>query len=195
MDLARLGQLTVEEARHYVERFEPRLSMPDPRIGMDLDPEALSSGSTAHPGALLLAGGRVDMLVTPPGGASSVFVEGDLRVDGCLINDGHLLIAGDLVARDIYTQQYLVVLGEVRVGRYLGVDDGFGTRIVGDLHADDVVGYANHHLSLFGAMRCETYVDDEEHGREAVIDVLARWGVPDAGYVDLAGARAVFSAR
>ncbi|WP_405181671.1 hypothetical protein OG225_11455 [Nocardia sp. NBC_01377] len=44
-------------------------------------------------------------------------------------------------------------------------------------------------------MRCGTYVDDEDHGRDAVIEVLARWGVPDEGYVDLARARAVFSAR
>jgi hypothetical protein len=67
-------------------------------------------------------------------------------------------------------------MGDVRVGRFLGVDDGFGTRVVGDLIADDMVGYRNHHLSLFGTLSCTTYVDDEDDGDDAVADVLAKWG-------------------
>lgn len=51
VDLERLGWLSEDEARRYVERFEPRSSMEDPRIGMDLDPEDLSRPwASAEPG-------------------------------------------------------------------------------------------------------------------------------------------------
>ena len=69
---------------------------------MDVDPLVLASGHS-NSGAELRAGGSFKSFTTTPTGPS-IFVDGDLVVDGPMINAGLLLVRGDLIARAIATR-------------------------------------------------------------------------------------------
>lgn len=127
----------------------------------------------------MVAGGRFDWLELPPERiGQSIFVEGDLVVDGCLENTGLLFVTGSVRARDIYTQGYLVMMGDVGVERLVGVDEPYGTFILGDLTAGQFVMWGNHQYAVGGATDCAAVVHDEIDGAPAVWDVVSSWGVP-----------------
>ncbi|MCP3165890.1 hypothetical protein [Myxococcus qinghaiensis] len=144
--------------------------------GMDVDPLVLSDGFGSS-GAGLFAGGRVSSLKLE-NSRGSTFIDGDLVVDGWFENPGGLVfVRGNLIAHTVYTSEYLVILGDLRVRRLFGEDEPLGTCVFGDAHVESAIFNHNHQFNVWGTARLGEEVHDEVHGREAVKQRLVDWGL------------------
>lgn len=143
---------------------------------MDVDPLVLSDGFGGS-GAGLFAGGRVSSL-TLENSRGSTFIDGDLVVDGWFENPGGLVfVRGNLIAHTVYTSEYLVILGDLRVRRFFGDDEPLGTCVFGDAHVESALFNHNHPFNVWGTAYLGEEAHDEVHGREAVKQRLVDWGL------------------
>lgn len=158
--------------RAYGDAFRTRGS----RIGMDVDPQVLSSGFFGS-GAGLFEGGRCASLALD-NDRGATFIDGDLIVDGWLENMGGLVfVRGNVIAQTLFTSGYLVILGELRVRRLFGEDEPHGTYVFGDAHVESAVFSHNHHFDVWGTAALAEEVHDEVDGRTAMRERLVEWGV------------------
>ncbi|NTX10582.1 hypothetical protein HUA76_07270 [Myxococcus sp. CA056] len=143
--------------------------------GMDVDALVLSDGFFS--GAGLFTGGRVSSLRLE-NTRGSTFIDGDLVVDGWLENPGGLVfVRGNLIAHTVYTSEYLVILGDLRVRRLFGEDEPLGTCVFGDAHVESAIFSHNHQFNVWGTAHLGEEVHDEVHGREALRKRLVDWGL------------------
>lgn len=172
--------LSAKDAAAYLKAFDEPFQGVGQRIGMDVDPLVLSSGHQGS-GAGRFEGGRCDE-VSLADSRGSVFIDGDLVVDGPIENDGGLIfVKGDLVGRSLYSSGYLIVAGDLRVERFLGEDEPLGTYVFGDASISSAVLTHNHHFDVWGDCVIDELVDGEEEGEAAVREGFARWGVVETG--------------
>ncbi|NVJ26925.1 hypothetical protein HUW62_37480 [Myxococcus sp. AM011] len=144
--------------------------------GMDVDPLVLSDGFGGG-GAGLFAGGRVSSLQLE-NSRGSTFINGDLVVDGWFENPGGLVfVRGNLIAHTVYTSEYLVILGDLRVRRLFGADEPLGICVFGDAHVESAIFFHNHQFNVWGTSHLGEEAHDEVHGREAVKQRLVDWGL------------------
>lgn len=181
--------LSSKDAAAYLKAFDEPFQGVGQRIGMDVDPLVLASGHSGS-GAGLFEGGRCDE-VSLADARGSVFIDGDLVVDGPIENEGGLIfVRGDLVGRSLYSTGYLIVAGDLRVERFLGEDEPLGTYVFGDASIGSAVLTHNHHFDVWGDCVIDELVDGEEEGEAAVREGFERWGVVerdvDAGWLDAA---------
>ncbi|NTX63366.1 hypothetical protein HUA74_22185 [Myxococcus sp. CA051A] len=143
--------------------------------GMDVDALVLSDGFFS--GAGLFTGGRVSSLRLE-NTRGSTFIDGDLVVDGWFENPGGLVfVRGNLIAHTVYTSEYLVILGDLRVRRLFGEDEPLGTCVFGDAYVESAIFSHNHQFNVWGTAHLGEEVHDEVHGREALQQRLVDWGL------------------
>jgi hypothetical protein len=170
------------DAEKYLAPFAPDFAAKGRRIGMDADRAVLTHGRDGKGGALFPGGrfGFVDLADD----RGTVFVDGDLVVDAWAENAGGLVfVRGNLIARSLYNSGYLVVAGELRVDRFLGEDERYGTLVFGDAFVRSAVLARNHHFDAWGEASVDELVDGESDGETALRARLHAWGVlasPDA---------------
>jgi hypothetical protein len=145
------------DAAAYLAPFADDFARKGKRIGMDADREVLTHGRSGS-GAALFPARRCDFaeLADERG---STFIDGDLIVDGWVENDGGLVfVRGNLIANGLYNSGYLVVAGELRVARFLGEGERYGTLVFGDATVTSAVLAHDHHFDVWG--ECSLALDD-----------------------------------
>ncbi|WP_338263272.1 hypothetical protein [Corallococcus caeni] len=146
---------------------------------MDVDPQVLASVFNKS-GAGLFTGGRVPSL-SLTNNKGSTFIDGDLYVDGWLESPGGLVfVRGNLMAQTLYTEGYLVVLGELRVRQLFGQGEPLGTYVFGDASVESAALNHNHHFDVWGKAELGDVLHDELQGQTTVREWLEAHGMPSA---------------
>ncbi|HEX7602595.1 MAG TPA: hypothetical protein VF316_13355 [Polyangiaceae bacterium] len=159
------------DATAYLAPFADDFARKGKRLGMDADREVLTFGR-AGSGAAVFPGTRCDFaeLADERG---TVFVDGDLVCDGWVENAGGVVfVRGNLVAHSLFNSGYLVVAGELRVERFLGAGERYGTLVFGDATVTSAVLSHDHHFDVWGEHALGApyteKVDDVDEAREAL---------------------------
>jgi len=190
------AELTPDEARRLIASWGvdwasfPLVRAPD--VDMDVDPEVLAWGSSGK-GAVVRGSVSAERYATRPG--PTTIIDGDLHVHGLLENRGMLVVKGNLRAQGILTSDtYLVVLGDLEARRLLGMDESYGTYVVGRAELEETVMLWNHHMGVAGGFHCREVFDDEDD-RAATYERLVDWGAwdPEEQRFDEAALRAALS--
>lgn len=179
-----MRRLTPAQAEAFLAPFSDALARKGARIGMDIDRKVLTDGH-AGSGAAVFPGGRFDFAELHDD-RGSTFVEGDLVLDAWGDNTGGLVfVRGNLIARSLFTNGYLVVAGDLIVDRFFGEGEQYGTFVLGNAQVESACLAHNHHFDVWGSCTLRELVDDEADGRAALAQRLHAWGVlADATNVD-----------
>lgn len=159
------------DATAYLAPFADDFARKGKRLGMGADREVLTNGR-AGSGAVVFPGTRCDFaeLADERG---TVFVDGDLICDGWVENAGGVVfVRGNLIAHALFNSSYLVVAGELRVERFLGAGERYGTLVFGDATVTSAVLSHDHHFDVWGECTLGApyteKVDDVDEAREAL---------------------------
>lgn len=179
--LEALDSLSPEQAAHWLASLKVDWNhfplVVEREAIMDVDPYVLAHGSRSA-GAVIYKGGQLDGFATTSG--PTVFVDGDLVVDGALANHGMLVVRGSLTVRFVDTRHtYLVVSGDLKAERLLGVDENYGTYVVGNATIESVVLLRNHHMGVAGNQALGSLLHDEVDSDADIQAELAKWGIDD----------------
>ena len=139
------------QAEEYLAPFKEEFQRKGKRIGMDVDAAVLTYGHGGN-GAVVFPGVHCEFAELADA-RGSTFVDGDLVVDGWVENvDGLVFVRGNLIAHSLYNRGYLVVAGELRVTRFFGEDERYGTYVFGDAAVAQAVFAAQPSLRRLGRL-------------------------------------------
>lgn len=154
------------EAEALLASRSARLRAPDPELGIEVDPLVfVDAGAWVYDA---LTGEDVEVSRGPEG----VIVTGDVTLTGTLrqaAGAGPLLVFGDLTARDVVSDGYLVVMGDLRVAHaFRGASSNYGTHVFGEARIAALLLEKNHAFVPHHAPVIDVRVEDEVDGSGAV---------------------------
>jgi hypothetical protein len=159
------------EAEALLASRSARLSAPDPELGIEVDPAVfVDAGAWLYDA---LTGADVEVSRGPEG----VIVAGDVTLTGTLrqaAGAAPVLVFGDLTAREVISDGYLVVMGDLRVAAaFRGASSNYGTHVLGEARIGALLLEKNHAFVPHRAPTIDVRVEDEVDGPGAVARHLA----------------------
>jgi uncharacterized protein (TIGR02996 family) len=193
IDWFALPRLAEWQVRERFAAVGERLTEPDPRIGMEVDPAVFVDG-----GGVITGGGKVaDIVVSDLPGC--VIVEGNLEIDGVLeqpFRSAPMIVFGNVHCRGLCTDGYLVVMGDLVVDDvFYGCCTNYMTIVFGAVRVGTLLLDKNHHFGAHGEVVAETELSDEEDGYDAIPDHLAERGLVVSGGLSASTLAAALRAR